>query len=118
MQNKTVLNLPASEDVPIRIDESGAVRISNTRVTLHTVIASFKQGATAETIIEQYPALNLSDVYLVIGYYLRHKSEVDAYMDDYEAEGKRIRAEHQADQVGLRERLLKRLANSDVSVRR
>ncbi|MEO0869309.1 MAG: DUF433 domain-containing protein, partial [Cyanobacteria bacterium J06642_11] len=38
------------------------------------------EGATAEEIVEQYPSLQLADVYSVISYYLRRKTEVDAYL--------------------------------------
>jgi uncharacterized protein (DUF433 family) len=62
------------------IDADGVAYVSGTRVTLDTVITAFLEGGTAEEVVEQYPSLQLSDVYSVIGYYLRHKAEVDAYL--------------------------------------
>jgi uncharacterized protein (DUF433 family) len=47
--------------------------------TPDTVIAAFSSGATPEEIVQQYPSLNLADVYHVIGYYLRRPSELEAY---------------------------------------
>jgi uncharacterized protein (DUF433 family) len=58
----------------------GVARVGGTRVTLDTVIAAFSDGATAEEIAQQYPSLNLADVYYVIGYYLRRPSEVEAHL--------------------------------------
>ena len=69
----------AHEPVPLRATEDGVVRVGGTRVTLDTVATAFEEGATAEEIVQQYPTLRLADTYAVIGYYLRHRSEVEAY---------------------------------------
>jgi uncharacterized protein (DUF433 family) len=53
---------------------------SKTRITLDTVVTAFLEGCTAEEITQQYPSLQLSDIYLVIGYYLRHIEEVNTYL--------------------------------------
>ena len=65
------------EPAPIEMDTHGVVRVAKTRVTLDTVVTAFLEGCTSEEIGEQYPSLELSDIYLVIGYYLRHRDEVD-----------------------------------------
>jgi uncharacterized protein (DUF433 family) len=62
------------------VDVHGVLRVGNTRVTLDTVLAAFADGATAEEIVRQYPSLHLTNVYSVIGYYLRHTTEVDVYI--------------------------------------
>lgn len=77
---------PIPEPIPIYTDEHGRLRITNTRVLLDLVIHAFHLGHTPETITEQYPSLSLDDVYLAIGYYLRHKDEVDAHLREQEAE--------------------------------
>lgn len=74
------------EQIPIRTDEHGRLRVGSTRVLLDLVIYSFRLGHTPETITSQYPSLSLDDVYLAIGYYLRHRVEVDAYLHQQEAE--------------------------------
>ena len=58
------------QPIPLIADADNVVRVANTRVTLDTVIAAFREGATPETIAQQYPSLALADVYAVIGYYL------------------------------------------------
>ena len=67
-----------SPPVPLQTDVDGVVRVGQTRVTLDTVIGAFKEGATAEEIVWQYPTLSLADVYAVIGYYLQRQPEVEA----------------------------------------
>ncbi|MEL6765149.1 MAG: DUF433 domain-containing protein, partial [Cyanobacteria bacterium J06607_6] len=91
-------------------DADGVVRVSRTRVTLDTVVAAFWEGATAEVIAEQYPSLQLSDIYSVIGYYLRHKVEVDNYLEIRRQRAAEVRRENERrfNPVGIRDRLLAR----------
>ena len=42
-----IVNTP----IPLKTDSEGVVRVGNTRITLDTVIAAFKEGATAEEIV-------------------------------------------------------------------
>ena len=46
-----------AEPVPLQADADGVVRVGGTRVTLDTIVVAFQQGATAEEIAEQYPAV-------------------------------------------------------------
>jgi len=100
----------AVEPTPLGVDTNGAVRVGKTRVTLDTVVKAFLEGATAEEIGEQYTSLQLSDIYSVIGYYLRHKAEVDAYLLERQRQAVAIRqeAEQRFNPIGIRERLLAR----------
>ena len=45
------------EPVPLAADRDGVMRVGGTRVTLDTVVAAFREGATAEEITQQYPSL-------------------------------------------------------------
>lgn len=87
---------PISEQIPIRADEHGRLRVGDTRVLLDLVIYSYRLGSTPETITEQYPTLSLDDVYLAIGYYLRHTAEIDAYLRQQEVEADAFRREYEA----------------------
>lgn len=95
---------------PIQIDAHGVARVGGTRVTLHTLLTIFNQGATAEAIAIKFPTLALADIYTVIGYYLRHRSEVDAYLQEEDAEAERVQSSIEAkqDMATLRNRLLAR----------
>jgi uncharacterized protein (DUF433 family) len=86
----------APEPIPLAIDADGVVRIGNTRVTLDTLVAAFRDGASAEAIADQYPSLQLEQVYTVIGYYLRHQPEVDAYLQRCRQEAAQVRQENEA----------------------
>jgi uncharacterized protein (DUF433 family) len=102
--------------IPLKTDRDGVVLVGNTRVTLDTVIATFKEGATAEEIVTQYPSLLLGDVYAVIGYYLQRQAEVDAYLNQRRQLSKQIRQQNEArfNQQGIRERLLARRPSSGI----
>jgi len=103
--------------VPLKTDIDGVVRIGSTRVTLDTVIATFKEGATAEEIVSQYPSLSLANVYAVIGYYLQRQPEIDAYLSQRQRKADEIRQQNEArfNQQGIRERLLARRMQSGMT---
>ena len=105
---------PTTEIIPLTADAHGVLRVGNTRVTLETVLAAFADGATAEEIVQQYPSLHLADVYSVIGYYLRHTSEIDAYLQQRREQREVIRQQNETrfDPHGIRERLLARRTSS------
>jgi uncharacterized protein (DUF433 family) len=98
------------EPAPIKTDTCGVVRVAETRVTLDTVVTAFLEGCTPEEIKEQYPSLQLSDIYLVIGYYLRHKDEVHTYLAERQYQSAKIQreAEQRFNPTGIRARLLAR----------
>ena len=100
----------ATERVPIQTDADGVIRVAGTRVTLETLVAAFDAGATAEEIVQQYPAVALADVYSVIAYYLRHQDDVRAYLADRTHQADRVREENERrfDASGVRNRLLAR----------
>jgi uncharacterized protein (DUF433 family) len=61
--------------------------ITQTRVSLDSVVVAFLQGLSPETIAaECFPALTLEQVYGAIAYYLGHRAEIDAYLEHWEAE--------------------------------
>jgi uncharacterized protein (DUF433 family) len=100
----------ALEPAPIEADPYGVVRVAKTRVTLDTVVTAFLEGCTPEEIGEQYPSLQLPDIYLVIGYYLRHRGEVHTYLAERQRQANVIQqeTERRFSPVGIRDRLLAR----------
>lgn len=98
------------ERVPIFTGADGVVRVAGTRVTLDTLVGAFDAGATAEEIAQQYPSVGLADVYAVITYYLRHRSEVCTYLQKREQQAAAVRQENERrfPPSGMRERLLAR----------
>lgn len=106
-----MLDMPTAVDVPLRTEE-GVIRVGTTRVTLDAVIADFDRGASPEEIAKHYSALNVSDVYLVIGYYLRNRDQLDAYIDEQERLAAESRRAYEADHPddSLRDRMIAALA--------
>jgi uncharacterized protein (DUF433 family) len=100
----------ATEPVPLVQGADGVMRVRGTRITLDTVFAAFREGATAEEIVQQYPSLSLADVYQVIGYCLRHSSEVEAYLAARRETGRTNRELNESTWPpdGIRDRLLAR----------
>jgi uncharacterized protein (DUF433 family) len=100
------------EPVPLAVDGDGVVRVGGTRVTLETIVAAFSQGATAEEIAQQYPTVSLTDIYTAIGYYLRHRIDVEEYIEKRRRESEAARKEMELSlgPDGIRERLLARRA--------
>lgn len=98
------------ETIPLDSNADGVVRVGKTRVTLDTVVAAFSEGATAEEIVQQYPSLNLADVYQVIAYYLRRTSDVETYLQQRKAQAEVVRKQNEArfDPQKIRDRLLAR----------
>ena len=101
-----------TDPTPLRIDETGVVRVGDTRVLLELVVNAADAGASAEEIVERYPSLDLADVHATLAYILRHRSEIDAYMTESEAQAEEMGRliDERSPQEGLREKLERRLS--------
>ena len=55
------------ETIPLVTDSDGVIRVGRSRVTLETIIAGFR-------------AISLADIYQVIGIYLPHAAELEAFL--------------------------------------
>jgi uncharacterized protein (DUF433 family) len=108
------MNLTIESEVPpLRVDESGAVRVGKTRVLFALIVRAFQGGASPEDIVRAYDTLDLADVYAAVAYYLCHRPEVEQYLAEYDLQAEEIRLkieERHGSQVGISERLLRRLA--------
>lgn len=96
--------------IPLSKDTNGVYRVGGGRVTLDLVVRAFNRGATAEEIAQDFPSLQLSDIYQVIGYYLKHGSELAEYFDRRAREEQAMLGsrEEEWSPRGLRQRLLAR----------
>ena len=98
---------------PLQLKEEGrVVRVVGTRVSLDTIVRAFEDGNTPEEIALQYDSVPLADIYLTVGYYLSHRTEVREYLERRRIEAEALRREIEAknDTAGIRERLLARQA--------
>lgn len=93
-----MLITPIAMNVPLHTDDNGVIRVSNTRVTLHTLISFFKQGDTPDALHDGFPTVPLADIYAIIAYYLAHRAAVDAYLQQIDVAAERTRKEWEARQ--------------------
>src|SRR2546428_9503998 len=98
-----------SEAPPLRVDEGGAVRVGNSRITLDLVVEQYENGMAPEDMVRAYDTLVLADVHAVIAYYLRHGDEVRAYLKRRGEEDEVLRAKIEAERPRIsRDELLAR----------
>jgi uncharacterized protein (DUF433 family) len=104
--------LTFTQTVPLYQDADGTVRVIGSRVTLDTIVAAFKKGATAEQIQDSFPSLTLRQIYGAIAYYLEHQAEVEDYLAERQAEADAIRREieSQPQYTEFREKIRQRRA--------
>lgn len=69
----------------------GVYCVGDTRVSLDSLVYLFREGMSAESMVESYPALTLEAVHGALAFYLANEAEIDAYL----AEGARQAEEHQ-----------------------
>lgn len=79
--------------IPLRTDEHGTIYVSNTRVTLDSIVNFYLQGESPEDLHQGFPTIPLSDIYAVIAYYLANRDEANAYLKRRNDEAQRIRQE-------------------------
>ncbi len=63
----------------------GSYRVGETRVSLDSLVDLFREGLSAESMVESYPALTLEQVHGALAFYLANQREIDTYL----AEGQR-----------------------------
>jgi hypothetical protein len=75
------------------------------RVSLDSVVNAFRDGALPQSIQQDFPTLTLEQVYGAIAFYLGHKQEIDAYLEETERLWEQGRAQQEPLPSELRERL-------------
>jgi uncharacterized protein (DUF433 family) len=111
---RDMTTLEKTQTLPLRLTEDGTIRVADSRVSLDSVVQHYKLGASAEQIVQKFPALELADVYAAISYYLNHEETVEEYLRQQEAEGDEVQKgiesdpQQQKNSTELRARLLAR----------
>ena len=65
---------------------NGGYYVKGTRVSLDSIVYSFKDGESPETIRQNFPSLTPEQVYGAITFYMGHQADVDANIREGEAE--------------------------------
>jgi uncharacterized protein (DUF433 family) len=105
-----------ADSVPLRVDETGTIRVGSSRVTLDVLLADYQGGSSPEEITRQLDTLNLADVYAAIAYYHRHRDEIDEYLRRRATEAESLRRTIEAgqpDRRDLKAKLSARLAQKN-----
>jgi uncharacterized protein (DUF433 family) len=58
----------------------GKYYLAGTRITLDSVVYSFKEGNSPEAIQENFPLLKRAQIYGAIAFYLELQAELDEYL--------------------------------------
>ena len=84
------------DPVPLRVDDTGAIRVGQSRVTLDVLLQYWRLGMKPEEIARGLDTLTLADVHGALSYYFRHETEIDNYLRRREEEAEKLRQEIQA----------------------
>jgi uncharacterized protein (DUF433 family) len=80
-----------ADPVPLRVDDTGAIRVGQSRVTLDVLLEYWRTGMKPEEIARGLDTLTLADVHGALAYYLRHQNEIDNYLRQREEEAEQLR---------------------------
>jgi uncharacterized protein (DUF433 family) len=97
--------------------ENNAYRITGTRVSLDSIVYSFWNGDTPETIVQNFSALQLEQVYGAIAFYLANREEIDEYMRQGEIEFEKLSKEWRKKNVRLYDKLEKARQAAEISMK-
>src|SRR5437762_2374878 len=82
-----------ADPLPLRVDESGTIRIGDSRVTLDVLLRYWRMGMPHEEIARGLEMLSLADVHRALAYYLRHQAEIDDYLQGRDQKAEALRRE-------------------------
>lgn len=97
--------------------KNGGYWISGTRISLDSIVYSFKRGAAPETIKRSFPLLTLEEIYGALTFYLAHKRKIEAYLDESEKQLNEEAAVRRSKLQEAKPALIKRLKNEEVLAR-
>lgn len=99
-----------ADQPPLRIDESGGVRVGDSRVSLDTIVEQYENGLSPEDLVRAYDTLKLSETYAVVAWYLRYRTEVQEYLKrrGEECETLRVKIESERSPVSRDELIARR----------
>jgi uncharacterized protein (DUF433 family) len=111
----SAMQAPDAHPPPLCADQHGVLRVGGTRVSLESVVTAFDRGASAEEIVDCFPALDLAAVYSTLAYVLTNRERVDDYLSRREEAVAALQgeAERRFPADGLRARLLSRRRSAE-----
>ncbi|ACK71162.1 conserved hypothetical protein [Gloeothece citriformis PCC 7424] len=64
--------------------------VEGTRISLDSIVYSFLNGESPESIAENFPLLSLEQVYGAIAFYLAHREIIDIYLEKDQVEFEKL----------------------------
>lgn len=61
-------------------EREGGLFVAGSRVSLASIVSEFREGASPETIRQNFPSLSLPQVYGAIAFFLNHPEQPEAYL--------------------------------------
>lgn len=96
----------------------GGYYVAGTRVSLDSIVYSFRDGASPETIRSNFSVLTLEEVYGAITFYLHNQRKVDKYLLESEIKFEKEAAERRKEFRKANPDLYKRLQEAKKSLAR
>ncbi|HLA95791.1 MAG TPA: DUF433 domain-containing protein [Pyrinomonadaceae bacterium] len=98
------------------VKKNGGYYITDSRVSLDSVVYMFRDGSSAEAIRWSFPILTLEEVYGAIAFYLKNQKKVDVYLEESEIDFRKQADERRAELKKNAPELYRRLKNRKVAV--
>jgi uncharacterized protein (DUF433 family) len=74
----------------------GGWRVAETRVSFDSVIHAYWDGQSPEAIAADFPSLSLEQVHGAIAFYLRHRPDIDQYLQAQDSRWRQFQHESNA----------------------
>jgi uncharacterized protein (DUF433 family) len=82
-------------DGHIVVDEKGVARVQGSKIKVMNLVAEMRcNGLTAEQLHQGYPHLQLSHIYAALAYYLDHREQIDAQIEESSRSFDELRKNH------------------------
>jgi len=72
------------------------VRVKGTRVGIEHVLSAYRAGSLPEEISLEFPTVTVEQVHGVIAWYLRNRTEADAYVERWQTRARKMRSQQAA----------------------
>ena len=83
----------------------GGWRLTESRVSLDSVVHAYLEGRSPEAIAESFPSLSLEQIHGAVAFYLRHRAEIDRYLSAQDARWEELRQQSEAAHSPLLQRI-------------
>jgi len=71
---------------PINIEDyleiqPNMMRLKGYRIGIEHIVRCYQEGFTAEQISQEFPGISLTNIYVILAYYLQNKSAIDKFIN-------------------------------------